>query len=185
MPRRRAKKPSRACEIATRLPGFVLRFVALVTLTIWVGGFTFYSAVVIPVLHEALGSLETGYVTQQVTWILNGIGTVAILAGWGLLLFEQGKTSSTLSRVRLVLLTATTGTLGVLWILHYVMDARLDAGRLRGFYPLHRTYLVASTVQWFANLGLLAVVAWSSETPRLIPRAREQEPSQLSGFSFS
>ncbi len=33
----------------------------------------------------------------------------------------------------------------------------MDLGRTQSeeFYPLHRVYLIASTVQWLANLGLL------------------------------
>jgi hypothetical protein len=49
----------------------VLRFLCVFSLSIWVGGFTFYSAVVIPVLHETFGSLDTGYVTQRETHYLN------------------------------------------------------------------------------------------------------------------
>ena len=43
----------------------VLRLLALWSLAIWLGGFTVYSAVVIPILHDQLGSpLETGLITQ-------------------------------------------------------------------------------------------------------------------------
>ncbi len=49
------------------------------------------------------------------------------------------------------------------------MDGRLESGSLRGFYPLHRIYLIASTAQWLANLGLLAVVLvpWRDGPPEL------------------
>ena len=49
----------------------VLRFLCLLSLSVWVGGFMFYSAVVIPVLHEAMGRLDTGFVTQKVTNAIN------------------------------------------------------------------------------------------------------------------
>ena len=54
-------------------------------------------------------------------------------------------------------------------VLHGIMDERLETGSLRGFYPLHRAYLIASTVQWVANLGLMAtsLVLWGH---------RDQEP---------
>lgn len=60
----------------------LLRFLCLVALSVWVGGFTFYSAVVIPVLHESLGRLETGFVTQRVTNHLNAAGGVAVVLWW-------------------------------------------------------------------------------------------------------
>jgi hypothetical protein len=37
------------------------------------------------------------------------------------------------------------------------MDAHLDGRGTRGFRPLHRLYLMISTGQWLANLGLLAL----------------------------
>lgn len=135
----------------------VLRFLCLFSLSVWVGGFTFYSAVVIPVLHESLGSLETGYVTQQVTDYLNAVGGVAVALWWLAAFADRSAGSVSARRARLGLLAATTvlllGQLG----LHRVMDGRLESGGLRGFYPLHRVYLVASTAQWFTNLGLMAV----------------------------
>lgn len=134
----------------------VLRFFSVLALAVWVGGFTFYSAVVIPVLHDVLGSLDTGYVTQRVTDFLNASGVVAVLVWWAALWAERSLGSLRVRRLRLGFLAGTTLLLVVLIVLHRVMDARLEAGSLRGFYPLHRAYLVASTAQWFLNLGLLA-----------------------------
>ena len=56
----------------------------------WLGGFTFYSAVVIPVLHDRLGSpLETGLVTQRVTDALNLLGVGTITLGWALIVYKD------------------------------------------------------------------------------------------------
>ena len=52
-------------------------------------------------------------------------------------------------------LVASTLCLAALVVLHGVMDAKLDSGRLSGFYSWHRAYLWISTVQWLANLVLL------------------------------
>lgn len=144
------------------LHSLALRFLCVLSLAIWVGGFTFYSAVVIPVLHDVLGSLDTGYVTQRVTDFLNVAGVVAVLFWWAAVWVEWPIGSVRVRRLRLGLLAGTTLLLAVLIVLHRVMDARLEAGSLRGFYPLHRAYLAASTAQWFMNLGLLAgsLVLW-------------------------
>ena len=59
----------------------ILRWLFLVALSIYIGGFTFYSAVVIPILHDRLeSSLETGLITQRVTDMLNllGIGDAVV-----------------------------------------------------------------------------------------------------------
>ena len=59
------------------------RSLFLVALSIYIGGFTFYSAVVIPVLHDRLeSSLETGLITQRVTDVLNLLGVVTLSLGW-------------------------------------------------------------------------------------------------------
>ena len=62
-------------------------------------------------------------------------------------------------RVRWSALWATTVLLFFLIVLHRSMDEWLATSGLRGFYPLHRAYLMASTAQWFVNLGLLLTVA--------------------------
>lgn len=86
----------------------VLRFLCLVSLSVWAGGFTFYSAVVIPVLHESLGSLETGYVTQRVTDYLNAVGGVAVALWWLLAWADRPAGPAVAGRARLGLLAATT-----------------------------------------------------------------------------
>ncbi len=140
-----------------------LRFVCFVMLSIWVGGFTFYSAVVIPILHESLGSVETGYVTRRVTDDINAVGFITA-ASWWLLVWVERKQSDQqriplrARRIRLGLLLMTSAILLFLVGLHQIMDARLDSGDLREFYPLHRVYLIASTIQWFSNLGLMSVL---------------------------
>ena len=146
-----------------------LRFLCLSTLSVWVGGFTFYSAVVIPVLHESLGRLETGTITQEVTNSLNAAGGVTVALWWLAAWTERSSHPVPARRIRLGLLAATTIILLVLVGLHRVMDGRLESGSLRGFYPMHRIYLIASTAQWLANLGLLAValVPWRDGPPEL------------------
>jgi hypothetical protein len=141
--------------MTTRL--LILRWVGLVALSVWFGGFTFYGAVVIPVLHDAMESVKAGNVTRQVTDALNTIGVGTLVWWWGLAWSERTMGSRWASRTRLGLLGLNSAILGGLIVLHQVMDQRLDAGSLRGFYPLHRAYLIASTVQWAANVALVGV----------------------------
>ncbi len=148
------------------LRSLALRVLCLLGLSVWMGGFTFYSAVVIPVLHESLGSLETGYVTQRVTDYLNYIGVVVVLIWWVATGVERGEGPARVRAVRLLLLAASTLILVGLIALHRVMDGRLETGSLRGFYPLHRVYPIASTVQWFVNLGLMTVLLVPSRPPK-------------------
>lgn len=137
-----------------------IRYIALVTMTVWLGGFTFYSAIVIPILHEEMGGLDSGMITGQVSNSLNAFG-VAAVAAWGVLLaFERtlGDRWARFLRSGLVLLTAII--LGGLILLHPVMDRRLESAAMSDFYPLHKVYLIASTFQWGINLAILALSAW-------------------------
>src|SRR6516225_8217243 len=61
----------------------LLHVLCLWLLAIWLGGFTFYTAAVIPILHDQLGSpLETGLVTQRATLVLNFLGLATVGLGW-------------------------------------------------------------------------------------------------------
>ena len=145
------------------LRSLVLRLSCLLALSVWMGGFTFYSAVVIPVLHDSLGSVDTGYVTQRVTDYINAIGLGTVLIWWMAAWVERSDRLVLTRQLRLGLLATTTLILLGLIALHRVMDGRLEAGSLRGFYPLHRVYLIASTLQWFVNVGLMAALLIGQE----------------------
>lgn len=143
----------------------VVRWLALVGMTGWLGGFTFYSAVVLPILHDELGSLEAGRITGEVANTLNGVGAGAVVAWWLLVWAERSDGPRRARRVRAGLLGVTTVILAGLAALHPVLAARLDAGSMRSFYPLHQVYLIASTVQWGVNLALLAATVWVWQPP--------------------
>jgi hypothetical protein len=140
----------------------LLRCLLLVALTVWVGGFTFYSAVVIPVLHDQLKSpLEAGLITQRVTHALNGIGGASLLLGWCFIAAARrgAIAKGRADLLRYVPVGTSTACLAVLLVVHWMLDRKLETGWLAGFYPWHRTYLWTSTVQWLANLGLLVQCA--------------------------
>ncbi len=162
---------------------WLLRLLSLWALAFWLGGFTFYSSVVIPVLHDQLGSpLETGLITKRVTDSLNLLGVATIVLGWLTILCQPATQKSGRHRRSwsTLLLAVTTVCLVLLMALHRVLDQRLDAGLMHGFYNLHRLYLWVSMVQWVANLALLTCWAFVGRTqlPEILP-----ENSQVSGFS--
>ncbi len=136
----------------------VFRWLFLVALSIYIGGFTFYSAVVIPVLHDRLeSSLETGLITQRVTDVLNLLGVVTLSLAWcvyGLSAVRAFRGDRGSGRKTWPLVISSI-CLVVLLVLHRVLDRKLETNSFNGFYPYHRAYLWTSTVQWFANLALL------------------------------
>jgi hypothetical protein len=135
-----------------------LRLFFVVALAIYFGGFTFYSAFVIPILHDRLpSSLEAGRVTGRVTTALNAVGAVTLALGWCLLaslVAGRGRGDRAIPR-QFWTLSISSICLGVLVALHGVLDRKLGSDALDGFYLWHRAYLWVSTVQWLANLGLL------------------------------
>jgi hypothetical protein len=141
----------------------ILRYLCLLGLAVWLGGFTFYGAAVVPVLHDELDHLQAGGITRRVTDTLNAFGAATLALWWLDAWAERTGGPAWAARARGGLLAASTAILAGLVALHRVMDARLDDGLLRGFYPLHRLYLWASTAQWLVHLALLAVAlaAWT------------------------
>ena len=122
------------------------RFACIAAIAFWMGGFTFYALIVIPVGNRLLGSIEQGLVTQQVTNRMNLLG-VASLA----ILLPGVRKSRVLATSWLVMAAA----LAALYWLHPRLDALID-GSLRivsdepRFYRWHQAYLAAVTVQWSA-----------------------------------
>jgi hypothetical protein len=124
---------------------------------VWVGGFTFYSAVVLWAIHDEYGSFDAGKITQRVTDWLNVIGVGTVVVWWCLVLLERELSPRLTRRLRYALLAVTTLLLGFLIVDHRILDDRLDAYGLTGFYAYHRVYLIVSTAQWALNLAIIPV----------------------------
>jgi hypothetical protein len=136
----------------------VRRFLVATVTGLWLGGFTFYAAVVIKVGEEVLGSHRPiGFVTQEVSRWLNAIGIVAVV----LLLWNMVAVWTTSSRWTKFGLAFTwtvmmTG-LVCLFAIHPMLDGTLSSNGqeildYNRFIGLHRAYLTVSTAQWCAGL---------------------------------
>lgn len=146
------------------------RFLVLVALLFWQGGFTFYAAVVVPVGQAELGShLEQGFITRRVTNYLNLSGAVALIVlAWEVTASQDRSRSRRWARW--ITWSGMAGTLVALIWLHQRLDelVNLDMHELtdpRAFRTRHRWYLWLSTVQWAFGLcfTILALQAWRSE----------------------
>ncbi len=153
----------------------VRRFLVIAALMFWLGGFTFYSAVVIHVGHQVLGSqLDQGLVTRSVTNYLNLGGLVALLF-WSWDIACTCDFSVRRRCLRWAIWGLLVLTLGLLVWLRLRLDEFikpdspriLDRPRFRG---LHNWYLHISTVQWAGGLvlTLLTLLAWRSEDRRIL-----------------
>jgi hypothetical protein len=148
------------------------RFLVLIALMFWQGGFTFYSSVVVPLGQETFGPIDQGFLTRQVTNYLNLSGVIAIAILASEMWFSRD-VSLARRAARWGLLAATALLLAVLIWLHARLDAFLDLENMqlldrRSFRTEHRVYLWVSTIQWACCVGLtlLAVISWRAEDRR-------------------
>jgi len=144
----------------------VWRWGVLASLMMWLGGFTFYTAIVVPLGTEQLGAIGQGFITREVTRRINILASIALVV----LLLDQCLTADP-SRVRrwtrlglwLLMVAAQVG----LFVLHGWLDSYLDPQTQHieqrpTFYQWHRLYLWLHTGQWLVALveiGLL-LRAW-------------------------
>jgi hypothetical protein len=136
----------------------VRRFLVASAMGLWLGGFTFYGAVVIKVGEAVLGSHRpVGFITQEVSHWLNLIGAVAL----SLLLWNIAAEWAAVGPWRRFGLAATwiimAVSLAALVVIHRFLDGVLDVEtqkilNYKQFLWLHRIYLAISTAQWAAGL---------------------------------
>lgn len=142
------------------------RFIVLAAYAYWQGGFLFYTAEVVPIGTEVLGSpARQGFITRQVTLRMNKAGAVA-MGIFALDLFVSRGRSKRRHVGRIVAWTSMAVLLAVLFFLHGQLHALLDPEEqeildYRAFYPLHRLYLWASAAQWFLGLIYLGLGLWA------------------------
>jgi hypothetical protein len=135
------------------------RFLLLVSIAFWQGGFMFYGGVVVPIGAAVLGSeVEQGFITQSVTNALNLAGGVCVVL-WGLTLWLDAR-GPILKRAGWAMWFVITAALGLLAGLHVEMDRLLNiAERIISdedkFRRLHQAYLTTISLQWAVCLVLL------------------------------
>jgi hypothetical protein len=165
----------RYSKVTSQMAVLCRRFILLLVLAFWQGGFMFYGGVVVPVGAERLRSeIDQGFITQSVTNYLNCAGTVC-LAAWGMTLWLDARHVPKWRGLGWVLWSALLLGLVVIVSLHLMMDRLLDLHTnsildKRAFRPLHRIYLATSTAQWFASLALLAITLKQWQTVDHGPR---------------
>lgn len=147
---------------------FARRFLVFQAFLLWQGGFLFYTAVVVPIGTEVLGSAATqGFITQRVTEWLNLFGVVwAVLFAWDVV--ADPDPTRRRRQARGIGCAVVVGLLAALAWLHRDMDAFLDPVEetirdRRTFRTIHIVYLWVSTAHWVLGLVLawLTLRAWT------------------------
>lgn len=147
------------------------RVIVVVAGAVWLGGLTFYAAVVIPTAHDVLGShREVGFITQRVTERINLIA-VAALAVFVVQTAAIWRGASRRQRIGLAsACLVMAGAQIMLFVLHPILDGMLDQSthairNAARFYTLHRVYLAGTMLQMLAGLWFLtlALATWQSD----------------------
>jgi len=134
------------------------RFAAVSGLGLWVGGFTLYTAFVIPVGHRHVAGGRFGYVTGEVMSVLNHLAVAALVLLLVNLAAEWRASGRLLRGLTAGTWLAMLACLVALYVLHAKLDAHLDYATHdltfdRGsFEPLHERYELFATIQWGMSL---------------------------------
>ncbi len=142
----------------------VRRFLVVAALMFWLGGFTFYASVVVPIGTQVLGNSprRQGFITRKVTRELNLAAAVALVV-----LAVEVVAGRDPSRprwwARLGLWLVLAGCQAALFWLHPHLDSFLvERGGIvtdtEAFRPWHRAYLWTHTVQWWAGVFFLVLL---------------------------
>ncbi|MDB5335588.1 MAG: hypothetical protein JWN70_1207 [Planctomycetaceae bacterium] len=120
----------------------------LVLWSVWWGGLTFYAVVVVPIGTEVLGSVEQGFVTQQVThWhnALTGLMSLTLLVRAYL---DRSRTlwiiAATLTAISIALVIWHARLTGMMNFEHQTVPG--------GFYGEHAVYLWMTAAEWFLGM---------------------------------
>src|SRR5258706_3358745 len=135
-----------------------LRYLILIGLCFWMGGFTFYASVVIHVGHRVFGSgPEFGFLTKEVTVWLTRSGLIVL----AILLLNLLLTPKRIARRWFFVASGTFAVMAAIQIalllLHPRLEPFLDSSNqtIRERPTFHHWHLIdmnLSTVQWSAAL---------------------------------
>ncbi|MGY8769614.1 MAG: hypothetical protein ACKVH8_14450 [Pirellulales bacterium] len=139
------------------------QYVTLLSIVLWLGGFTFYAACVVRVGSFVVGGTEQGYVTQLVTNALQSIAVVMLcLVLVDICLYARTNLKA-VTLLRIIGWLVMAVSTAILFVVHAQMDALLNVSTMESpedslFSPLHQRYQFVITFYWFASmfeLGLL------------------------------
>lgn len=139
------------------------QYLATFAFVLWIGGFTFHTAVTLRVGGGIIGGLEQGYVTQAALGRLHwfALAMIIVAALDNALHWRAGKPS--VRGIRCAAFAIMAICVLMLFQIHGDMSALLDADAMTrpekaAFSPLHERYQIFASVLWFTamtELGLM------------------------------
>jgi hypothetical protein len=137
-----------------------LRALVVAALGLWLGGFTLYTAFVIRIGHRLVPGGRFGFVTAQVTSVLDVMAAIAALAVTLNLTSTRRALPGRLKWASIAATLLLLATVPVTFVLHAQLNSLLDfknhaISDPTRFQTLHERYEMTATIQW--GLGLLHV----------------------------
>ncbi|MEJ7593260.1 MAG: hypothetical protein WKF77_17080 [Planctomycetaceae bacterium] len=151
----------------TELLRYAWRHWLFVLWATWWGGLCFYAIVVIPIGTEVVGTVEQGFVTQQVTQWHNGLSIVFLIC---LGIEAYLRSSRTLWATGAALLVINIGLVAWHYRLTTMMDFQ-DQTVPSNFYSEHAVYLWITASEFFIGLTL---PIWLFAQPRAVESRANQ-----------
>lgn len=139
------------------------RFLVMLTFMLWLGGFLFYSGLVVPTGRSILRPPSSqAFVTREVTGTLTWIGIAGLLT----LIWELA-TCQDWRKTRLAVWLILAITLGIMTWLHAPLSSYMDTKTQtildrEAIKPYHWGYMIAGSLQMIAGLLYvgLTISAW-------------------------
>ena len=150
------------------------RILLLIAYSVFWGGLTFYTGIVVRISHDVLAdSMVGGLITQRVTeWLQISGAVTAVLMLWNTVLVTKvsRKYGFALAVCCMVLICSLIG----LVIVHTQLDAVIDVDAVgisnRDAFTIgHRRYNQLTTVEWISSFAYLivTVAAWRQVDSKL------------------
>ena len=145
---------------------WVGRSVLIFMFALYWGGLTFYTGIVVRIIHFVLNDpMDGGLITQQVTFALQLLGfcTLPLMVWNAMSVYRHSKTRGSV-------LLGLTGLLAVallgLVVVHAQLDAVIDIEQREvmdrvAFDAAHRRYNQTTTIQWLASVVYLPLTVYS------------------------
>ena len=146
---------------------WVGRILLMLLYSLYWGGLTFYTGIVVRIIHSVLNDpMEGGLITQRVTVALQILGFLTVLVmSWNnvAIIRKSRKLGYALTALTVVLAFSLFGLL----LIHSQLDAVIDGDAMQItdrilFDAGHRRYNQLTTVQWMVALAYLptTLLAW-------------------------
>jgi hypothetical protein len=143
------------------------RFLAIAAIAFWIGGFTFYTSVVVHVGAAVLHShRRQGFITQHVTNWLNLSGAIALVILVWELVAARNNPAKWARRAMIGSWTFMAALQVALLAVHPMMDIQLNPQTREildepRFGNLHDVYIWLATIQWCGALLFIFAMLWA------------------------